>query len=74
VSIVLAASLFLVQALDGRMVYVNPEQVISITIPGDNDLFANGVRCVLSLADGKFLSTRESCDEVQKRMMNVGGG
>jgi ketosteroid isomerase-like protein len=72
-STLLAATLFLVNTLDGRMIYVNPEQVISIAPPKDNDVFAEGVRCVISLADGKFVSAREHCDEVRARM-KLGGG
>ena len=71
--IILAATLFLVNTLDGRIVYVNPEQVISIAPPKDNDVFTEGVRCVISLADGKFVSARESCDDVRARM-RAGGG
>jgi len=68
-SIILAASMLLVQGIDGRMFYINPEQVVSIAPPKEGDeLFAKGVKCVISLADRKFVSTRDSCDALQDRL------
>lgn len=72
--ILIAATLFMVYGLDGRMVYINPEQVVSIAPPKENDaLFARGVRCIISLSDRKFVSTRESCDVLRARVAGTTG-
>lgn len=68
-NVVLAASLLLVYGLDGRAVYINPEAVISIAPPKSRDeLFSKDVECVISLADGKFISTKENCGELRARL------
>jgi len=72
VSILLAATLFVVHTLDGRSVYVNSEQVISMAMPKDSKLFTEGVRCVITLTDGKFITVKETCAEVQKNMAGDG--
>ena len=73
-SILLAASLFMVEGFDGRIVFINPEQVVSVAPPKENDaLFARGVRCVISLSDRKFVTTRESCDVLRARVSGTTG-
>lgn len=55
--------------LDGRTVYVNPSQVISMAHPKDsNDLLVKGIQCIITLADGKFISAKETCEQVQDLM------
>ena len=71
-SILLAATLFMVHGLDGREVYVNSEQVISMAMPGDSKLFVEGVRCVITLTDGKFITVKETCSQVQALMAGAG--
>ena len=71
-NVLLAATLFVVTTLDGREVYVNSGQVISMATPGDAKLFADGVRCVITLTDGKFVAVKESCAQVQARMAGAG--
>ena len=52
---------------DGQVLYANVAEITSIRAPTGNreQHFARGTRCVVFLADGTFLSTRESCDEVR---------
>jgi uncharacterized protein YlzI (FlbEa/FlbD family) len=61
-------SLLELHGLDGRTVYVNPQQIVSMARPKDDRTFHSGVQCVITLADGKFVSVVETCDEVQARM------
>lgn len=72
--LLLVASLFMVEGFDGRIVFINPEQVVSVAPPREDDaLFARGVRCIISLADRKFISTRESCDVLRARVSGTTG-
>lgn len=59
--------LFMVHTVDERMVYVNPEQVVSLTVPMGK-LISGKVGCIVAFADGKFLSVKETCDEVRVLM------
>jgi uncharacterized cupin superfamily protein len=63
--------LLTLHVIDGRTVYVNPKQIISLARPGDNQSFAKGARCIITLADTKFVSVTESCDEVRGAMSKV---
>jgi uncharacterized protein YlzI (FlbEa/FlbD family) len=64
----IAAGLLELHALDGRTVYVNPDQIVSMARPSENTTFVGSVQCVITLSDGKFVSVRDTCDEVQARM------
>jgi hypothetical protein len=61
--------LVVLHTLDGREVSVNPSLVTSLHASKEdeeNKLLIEGVRCVVSLADGKFVSVSETCDVVRK--------
>ena len=63
--------LILLHGPDGREIRVNTEQVTSLRSGqgGDqNKAFTGAVHCMVSLADGKFVTVAEPCDEVQKMM------
>ena len=53
---------------DGQLIYVNPEQVVSIREPRDPERrhFAKDVHCLLNMTDGKFITVTEECVFVQK--------
>lgn len=58
-----------VHTLDGRTVYLNPDQIVSVAPPKEGDaLWPKETTCVISLTDRKFLSVKESCDAVQARL------
>lgn len=59
--------LFMVHTVDERTVYVNPEQVVSLTIPAGR-LVSDRIGCIVAFADGKFLSVKEMCHEVRELM------
>lgn len=66
---VAAMALFMVHTVDDRMVYVNPEQIVSLTVPAGR-LVSGNVGCIVAFADAKFLSVKETCKEV-RGLMNV---
>ncbi|KRR21375.1 hypothetical protein CQ14_06915 [Bradyrhizobium lablabi] len=61
--------LALLHAPNGHDIHVNPREVTSMhaAIPGKkNELVTEGVRCVINLTDGRFVSVVETCDEVSR--------
>lgn len=63
----LAAELLTVHMIDGRVVQINPAQITQMIHPREagNRALADEVNCVIRLADGGFVSTAETCEEVE---------
>jgi hypothetical protein len=61
--------------LDGRVVDLNPRQIVSIAEAKDADdpakHFTDKVNCVVSMVDGKFYATAESCDDIEKKLRDI---
>lgn len=53
---------------DDQRVFVNPDQIISIREPRgmEQGHFARGTRCLVTTADGKYLTVREKCTELRE--------
>jgi hypothetical protein len=65
------SSLIVLHAVDGRPVTINPSHVTSLqqAKPGEaNRSFVEGVHCMVNLTDGKFISTRETCETIRRLM------
>jgi len=66
------ALLIVLHTLDGREIDVNPAQITSMREAKPDDAsgkyFANGVRCMISAADGKFISVVETCAAVRQKI------
>ena len=59
--------------LDGRVAYVNPEQVVQLSetmtaIGKDNRQFTNEVSCVVELTGSQYVTVRETCDQIRELM------
>jgi hypothetical protein len=65
-----AALLVIFHTPDGHEVAVNPKLVTNIiAAKGEpNKLFASGVKCLINLADGKFITVAESCERVKRQL------
>jgi len=66
---VLAAILIVLHILDGTPVIVNSEQVTSLRFPiadVEKRVFSHHARCLVNLADGKFVTVQEDCLTVQR--------
>ena len=53
---------------DGREVDVSVDEITSMNcrVPGaKNQLMADGVNSVINLTDGRFVSVKESCQEIR---------
>lgn len=60
--------MLVLHTLDGRPLWVRPEQIISLAPSKDNTLLTKGVGCIVSLTDAKFVSIKETCEEVREMM------
>jgi hypothetical protein len=68
-----ALAMVLLHRVDGGEVLINPSHVTSLhataeAVGKQNKLVTGKVRCVMWLADGKFLSVLETCDVVRKKL------
>jgi hypothetical protein len=61
--------LVMVHGVGNRSILINPKQVTSLhaSVPSQpNKYLADEVKCLVGLADGKFVSTIEPCEEVRE--------
>jgi hypothetical protein len=59
---ILFQTMILVHTADERAIALNMEQIISISEPRDG--VTDKARCLLSFGGGRFVNTRETCEEV----------
>ena len=63
-------TLIALHSVDGAVINVNPEMVTTTRVSkadtDKNKLLVNEVRCVIGLADGKFISVVETCEVVKQ--------
>jgi uncharacterized protein YlzI (FlbEa/FlbD family) len=61
--------------LDGREVDLNPRHIVSVAEAKDADdpakHFTDKVKCVVSMVDGKFYATAETCDEIEQKLRAI---
>lgn len=67
-----ALQFIVLQTSDGRTVEINPQLIVSIRAPRAGDHFAEGTKCLIFTNDGKFISVRNSCDEVREALVAAG--
>lgn len=58
--------LLILHNVSGHEVTVNPAMVTSLQPRQRGELFAEGVECMINLADGKFVTVREACEDVRR--------
>jgi uncharacterized protein YlzI (FlbEa/FlbD family) len=70
--VVLLATLIVLHTLDGREIDINPKQITSMREAKEDDedgkAFTSGVRCMVNLTDGKFVTVVETCAEVRRKL------
>ena len=66
---VLALHLVRLTGTDGQIVELNPEEVVSVRAPGGiaGHLHPH-THCVIYTSDGKFITVRDECQDVQKKL------
>jgi uncharacterized protein YlzI (FlbEa/FlbD family) len=65
-TILLALTLLEVHTLDGRTVWINEEEILSLSAPGKG--ITDKAECLITLTDKKFSTVKESCDELRARL------
>jgi hypothetical protein len=65
IEVVVLLELMVLHTLDARPWYLNPKQIVSLAPPKDNTLLVDGVGCIVSLTDAKWVAVLESCDQVR---------
>ena len=68
-AVLMAFKLVVFHGPDGHLIEINPDGVVSLRVPRDNERhFHNEVRCLIFTSDGKFTSVTEDCVEVAMRL------
>lgn len=66
--------LLVLHNIDGREVYVNPSEIISLREAkadiDTNKVFVKGLRCMVNTTDGKFLNVIEECAYIRTMISN----
>ena len=62
--------LITVHMVDGRVVEINPTQIVQLVHPNEAGpkLLVDTVKCVVRLADGSYVAVAETCEEVQAKI------
>jgi len=66
----LAVALVELQGPDGQVVYVNPAEVTTVREPRglNTGHWGAAIKCLVMLADGKFITVINPCDDVRKKL------
>jgi hypothetical protein len=65
----LALHLIRLMGTDGELIEINPEEVVSVRAPGTiSGHLHPHTRCVIYTSDGKFISVKNECDDVQTKL------
>ena len=73
----IAVVLIVLHGPSGNEIRVNPNEVTSLRAASPDDAqkhFTEGVRCMVSLTDGKYATVVEPCEVVQQMMRENGNG
>ena len=60
-----------VQTLDGRNVLINRQQIVTVgdaRKDGGQAVLTGKATCLITLADGKFVTVVEHCDAIRQRL------
>ena len=60
----IAVVLVALHGFHGQIIYVNPDEVVSIRAPTDKTTLSDNVKCLLTTVDGKGISVSDDCDTV----------
>jgi len=70
---IVAIALVELHGLSGQKIDINPAEVVSVRKPRvtDQGYISKNVRCLITLADGKFVSIVDECDVVERKLGEV---
>lgn len=65
--------LITLHTVSGIPVEVNTELITHMRSPDKtNKAFVEGVKCMINMADGKFVTVRETCDSIRRAIRGEG--
>lgn len=67
-AIVTALQLVPLHQVDGRVIYINPADIITIAVPrqGDRKTAAPGTACVVFMTDNRHWQVLETCSAIKQ--------
>ena len=65
---ILIIALVTFTALNGQTVRINPREVVLIREVGKGQVLTSAAQCVIGTTDSKFITVREHCDDVQRKL------
>jgi len=61
------AALIVLHSATGVQIDINPNEITNLRRPEPgNPSFTPDVKCMINLTDGKFVTVRETCEEVRR--------
>jgi hypothetical protein len=54
-----------------QIISLNPNEIVALRTPQKSDHFAEGVRCFVATADGKFSTVLEDCNTIEKMLEEI---
>jgi len=60
--------LILLHGGEGHAIHLNPAEVVTVRPVREGEHFAKTIHCVVTTADGKYVSVTESCEEVYEKL------
>jgi hypothetical protein len=66
--IALLCSLIALHGPEGQLIYLNPEQIVSVRQPRglNTGHWPAGVKCLVTTVDGKYITTLETCPQIKE--------
>lgn len=69
--------LLVIVLLHGGEVHLNPNEIVALIVSREahdpHKQYADDVRCVVAMTDGKLYTTREECTSVEARLGKLRG-
>jgi uncharacterized protein YlzI (FlbEa/FlbD family) len=59
-------TLILLHSVSGIAIEVNPKHITHLRNPDTSNLFVEGAKCLVNMADGKYITVKETCTEVRR--------
>ena len=58
--------LLMLHRIDGRELFINPDQIAAVAAPRPSPTVSHEVKCLVFMTDGKHYAVTESCSEVKR--------
>lgn len=65
-TVVVALQLVVLHRVDGRELFINPEQIAAVAAPRPSSTVNREVKCIVFMTDGKQYAVADTCAEVKR--------